>query len=266
MNQIRVGRIEYLNLVPFFKELEKLAADLDLSFAEGVPSQLNQMLRAGELDVSPASTVCLCDESLEAFAPVGVKTNGPVQSVYLSIPEGTGISSSDFYKALKEKTSFPIPPTIWTSSESETSVQLCKLLAKKVFSKKFIISKEPKAQASDWQLWIGDQALQRRPQFGDVVDLSEAWKAFTGRGFVFAKWICRKGWKNETLKTALVQAAQKADAQLSTDPQTYWDESLSARGVRKQSVTAYWKGIRYFVDDSAEEDLQFFIRWPTTAI
>ena len=152
-NPIRVGRIHYLNLVPFFKELEKLSAELNLSFTDGVPSQLNEMLRAGELDVSPASSVCLTDESLAPFAPVGVKSNGPVQSVYLSIPRGSGFSSADFYSALQEKGKLQGSQTIWTSSESETSVQLCKLLAKQVFTD-FAISKEQKARSSDWQLWL----------------------------------------------------------------------------------------------------------------
>ena len=258
-DQVRVGQIHYLNLVPFFKELVKLTAELPLQYTEGVPSHLNDLLRTGVLDVSPASSICLLDDSLEAFAPVGVRTNGPVQSVYLSIPEGGGVSSKDFYQALAGKKQLPLGPTIWTSSESETSVQLCKLLAREVFGDRFQVNKSSLPKPSDWQLWIGDQALQKRHQFADVIDLSEAWKSHTGKGFVFAKWVCRKAWKNAALDAALIEAASKADYQLDSNPEAYWDESLKSRGISKDVVFGYWQNIRYKIDAAAESELQCFL-------
>ncbi len=252
---IKIGKISYLNLVPFFKELDKTKLSKCTNYALGVPSKLNQMLRDGLLDLSPASSVCLNDPELELFAPVGVKANGQVKSVYLGVPVQSKITSENFYRALRNRLSIKGgPKKIWVSSESEASVELCRQLVRVAFEQSVELActrEQPKK--TDWQLWIGDNALKKRSEFRTVIDLSQAWKHYSKSEFVFAAWICRKNWSDKShdwIKANLITAARLADQQLTIDPEAYWDDGLLDHGVEKDTVVGYWPHIRYELDDS----------------
>ena len=54
---LRVGRIPYANLVPIFHGLATGSVPGGVSFVDGHPSELNRMLRDGELDLSPSSSI-----------------------------------------------------------------------------------------------------------------------------------------------------------------------------------------------------------------
>ena len=49
---IRLGRISYVNMAPVFYRLET-----DVQEVQGVPTELNRRLLAGELDVAPISSI-----------------------------------------------------------------------------------------------------------------------------------------------------------------------------------------------------------------
>ena len=51
--KLRIGKISYLNLMPIFRSLN-LEADDHFEVIEGVPSELNRMLRDGQLDLEAA--------------------------------------------------------------------------------------------------------------------------------------------------------------------------------------------------------------------
>src|SRR3989339_2085714 len=54
---LRVGRIPYANLAPIFHGLGTGVVPGGVSFVDGHPSELNRMLRDGELDLSPSSSI-----------------------------------------------------------------------------------------------------------------------------------------------------------------------------------------------------------------
>jgi len=49
---IRLGRISYVNMAPVFYRL-----DADVDEIQGVPTELNRRLLAGELDIAPISSI-----------------------------------------------------------------------------------------------------------------------------------------------------------------------------------------------------------------
>ena len=49
---IRLGRISYVNMAPVFFELEA-----DVEEVSGVPTELNERLVAGEIDLAPISSI-----------------------------------------------------------------------------------------------------------------------------------------------------------------------------------------------------------------
>jgi len=57
MKRLKVGRIPFGNLFPIFYILERDFDCSDLHFVDGVPSMLNKLLRNGEIDLSPSSSI-----------------------------------------------------------------------------------------------------------------------------------------------------------------------------------------------------------------
>jgi chorismate dehydratase len=49
---IRLGRISYVNMAPVFHRLE-----VDVDEVPGVPTELNERLLAGEIDIAPISSI-----------------------------------------------------------------------------------------------------------------------------------------------------------------------------------------------------------------
>ncbi len=52
MSGLRLGRISYVNMAPVFYRL-----DADVEEVQGVPTELNRRLLAGELDIAPISSI-----------------------------------------------------------------------------------------------------------------------------------------------------------------------------------------------------------------
>lgn len=81
----QMGWIQYLNLLPLRCELQKLISD-DSFIREGHPKQVNEWLAGGEIQIAPSSSINLIDNPHLTMAfPVGVASEGPVQSVYLGL-------------------------------------------------------------------------------------------------------------------------------------------------------------------------------------
>ena len=65
MRALRVGRISALNMYPIYHGLER-AAELVLSFTDGVPTALNAALLQGGLDVSAVSSIAYARHAANA--------------------------------------------------------------------------------------------------------------------------------------------------------------------------------------------------------
>ena len=112
---MRVGRIGYINCYPVYGAIDRGIVPFDDQLITGTPSELNDLLAAGELDVSVVSAVEYARNAKEYYLlpNLAVSCDGPVRSVVL------------FTKRPLEELD---DCTILVSASSRTSVQLLDLL------------------------------------------------------------------------------------------------------------------------------------------
>lgn len=181
---IRIGKIRYTNVLPIFHFMPIDQRDV-LYFTE-VPTVLNRMLAAGELDVAPISAFSYAEhaESYVALRGLSVASKGPVGSIFL------------FSK-------FPLDSLdgkrVALTNTSATSVNLLKVILHEHYQvRPNYVTVEPHLDAmmktADAALLIGDDALawSRKSTDYRVYDLGLEWYKRTGLPMVFAIWAMRK--------------------------------------------------------------------------
>ncbi len=192
MQKLRVGRIPYANLFPIFRTLESEFDCSPYEFVEGAPSKLNRMLREGEIDLSPSSSVeYLRNPALYGLIPGhSVSSRGAVESILF------------FTDRKMEALGGTV---VHASAQSETSTALLAVILRKFYGVNcdIMISDYPQITREKAYLLIGDDALRHRNMTGSqkheisgqgrfVYDLGEVWYRHTGLPFVFALWMVRK--------------------------------------------------------------------------
>lgn len=257
MKELRIGRINYLNLFPIFKSLEEDRYKPDYQIIDGVPSRLNKLLREGVIDISPSSSI----EYLRH------------RDMY-EIIEGHSISSFGTIGSILLFSGIPIEKlngrTILTSSQSETSVVLLDIILRKFYGHDVtLIPSEiaiPDALGTGHALLlIGDDALIVRKKLSDsspsyIYDLGDIWFKNTGLPFVFALWIVRKdslrekGQQIQAFKSSLDRAKSKALSNLEQlASQNYLQGILS-----KEEILSYWKQISFDLGSEHIKGLELF--------
>ena len=165
---IRLGRIAYVNMAPVFYRV-----DAEVEEVLGVPTELNRMLVARELDTAPISSIEYARnaDSLRLLPRLCVASEGAVDSIQLvsRVP-------------LERVRAVAVTP------ESATSVALTKVLLPEAEQAPLEAYEAGEAEA---KLLIGDAAL--RSAFEDPTphhDLGRLWLERTGLPMVFAVWAC----------------------------------------------------------------------------
>ena len=183
---LTVGRISYLNAVPYFYRLAE--SGFAGRIVAGVPSELNRRLAAGEIDLSPSSSFEYARQWRDYRLLPGhsISSIGPVRSVLL------------FSRLTLEEVA---GQEIALTGESATSVNLLQILLREFCGAPRVSCRVPDGPveavvaAGGSALLIGDRALRaagQLPAGGRVYDLGELWWRFTGLPFVFALWIVRE--------------------------------------------------------------------------
>src|SRR3989442_11521482 len=161
---VKLGRISYVNMAPVFFRVEA-----DVEEVQGVPTELNRQLVAGELDTAPISSIEYARhaDALRLLPRLCVASEGAVDSIQL-------VSR----KPLEQVRAVAVTP------ESATSVVLTKVLLPEA-------EHVPLGEEADAKLLIGDAAL--KSAFEDPTphhDLGRLWLERTGLPMVFAVWAC----------------------------------------------------------------------------
>ena len=160
------------------------------SVVTGTASELNDLLAAGELDVSVVSAVEYARDAARyhLLPDLAISCDGPVHSVKL------------FSRRPPEELH---GATVLRTASSRTSVLLLEILCRHRWEVTPNFA-TVRAEASDLDalggfphdavLVIGDAALalDARRQYPWSVDLGDAWKLWTGLPFVFAVWAARR--------------------------------------------------------------------------
>ena len=130
---IRLGRISYVNMAPVFFRLEA-----EVEEVQGVPTDLNRRLVAGEIDLAPISSIEYARhaDSLRILPRLCVSSEGAVDSIQL-------VSRVPLERVR----------TVAVTPESATSVVLTKVLIPEA-------DHVPLGEEADAKLLIGDAALK----------------------------------------------------------------------------------------------------------
>src|SRR5215831_19813009 len=82
---MRVGRIPYINCYPVYGGIDRGVVPMPGALVDGVPTELNQAMAAGELDVSVISAVEYARDATKYLLLPGLSicSDGPVRSVVL---------------------------------------------------------------------------------------------------------------------------------------------------------------------------------------
>ncbi len=272
MRKLKIGKIPYANLFPIFYVLERKCDCTSYEFIEGVPSVLNKMLRAGEIDISPSSSIeYLKNPSLyQIIEGHSVSSRGNIGSIFL------------FSKKNIEKLNNSV---VHVSFQSETSVALLDIILKKFYGVqcKLQVSQAPENSGADAFLLIGDDALKykargnRQEATGDkhqnpiacslspiayrllVYDLGGLWYERTGLPFVFALWIARKDLyeKNDLLKKFINDLNEAKEFALKNLSEIAKYSPLKDF-MSEDEIVSYWSKIDYGFGEENKKGLELF--------
>ena len=187
---LRLGRIPWINCYPVYAAIDRGLVPVAADLVTGTAADLNDLLAAGELDVSVVSAVEYARNAAayHLLPDLAITSDGPVHSVVLfsrrPVHELDGA-------------------TVLRTASSRTSVLLLELLCRHRFRVRPRFA-TVRAESSDLEalrgfpheavLVIGDAALllASEGRYPYRVDLGMAWKEWTGLPFVFAVWAARR--------------------------------------------------------------------------
>ncbi|HZH39954.1 MAG TPA: menaquinone biosynthesis protein [Gemmatimonadales bacterium] len=260
---MRLGRIGYINCYPVYGAIDRGVVKVSAQLVTGTPAELNDLLVAGELDVSVISAVEYARHSrdLVLLPDVAISSDGPVRSVMLfSRVPATSLSD--------------VP--VLLSASSRTSVGLLELLCRDVWKVQPRFA-QVRAEAADLTalaglphqavLVIGDPALLlgSTQAYPHVYDLGTEWRRWTGLPFVFAVWAARRGGGGGGGETRAAVARLHAQILKSRD----WglanlDElarsASAATKVPEAECRSYFSGLDYALTDRHLAGLTLFFR------
>jgi chorismate dehydratase len=214
---IRLGRISYVNMAPVFYRVAAEVAEV-----QGVPTALNRMLLAGEIDVAPISSIEYARHAgrLRLLPRLCVASEGAVDSIQLV-----------------SRTPLERIRTVAVTPESATSVVLTRVLLPDA-------DQVPLGEDAEARLLIGDAAL--KSAFEDPTphhDLGRLWRERTGLPMVFAVWAFPEPAPPglADLEDALAESVRLARA----EPERLAHESSARYGYPAGFLARYFEKLRY---------------------
>lgn len=234
---MRVGRIPYLNVFPFYRGN---VCEHWEPFVDGPPSVLGRMAAEGLLDAAPLAAVDTfrLDEVFEPLGSLGIASRGPVKSVlFFSRRPFNDLSGAH----------------VILTGDSVTSAALTRMLLEEANPGEIHFDTGDDVRTADGYLVIGDRALrmQKDAPFEFCTDLGEAWFKKTHKPFVFARWVVRR-------------SASPADKRkLESDLKRALHQPLpaelpNAAGLSDAEAKHYLDGILHTLDEECLAGLHMF--------
>lgn len=253
MRRLRYGRIAYVNVAPVETAFDVGALTRDVDVVADVPSRLNAMLTAGELDVAAISAAHFLahEQMLARVGDLCIAADGPVRSVLLVSP---------FPPALLGER------TIALTSHSASAKALLQSILSSFpdVSPRYEVVDDALgvARAGTPALVIGDDALTARATLppAQVHDLAQAWQAWTGLPFVFAVWAVRREVLAERPAdvAALAEALTAARAWGAANRDAVIDAAIAQRPFHRALYADYFTRLSHTLDERAEHGLALF--------
>lgn len=186
--RLRIGAIGYLNALPFFHGLEENLAGflkpqaLDVTWVEGVPSEINRKLSAGEIDCGLISSLAAAGHENHCYVVPGLAIGSRLASRSVLLWSKLALGELDGKDIAVTRASF----------SSRALLQI--LLARRFhFHNRFVECDAPASQLAAMGtpafLVIGDEALFFDPgPAWKRYDLAKLWWQWQGVPFCFAVW------------------------------------------------------------------------------
>ncbi len=253
--KLRLGKIDFLNVLPVYYPLESGIIPNPFEIVPGVPSELNELCASGALDISPVSSIEYARRA----------------ELYYIVPD-LSISSAGRVKSVLLLSRVPIErlsgKIVMASSQSHTAVGLLKVLSRLRYGVDLrfetgACSGHPAGlESPDACLAIGDEALRLGESglFPHVLDLGAAWFEWTGVPFVYAVWVIRK----ETVAEKNVRVPDAIEALLSSKR---WGRSNIGRICEQAAKTGllklaeaeeYYGCLRFDLNEGERRGLDLF--------
>ncbi len=247
--RLRIGNIIYSNCFPVHSRLIDQPREDDPILVNGIPSELNGLLAAGEIDVSPSSSIEYARHANDyrILPDLVIGSRGAVRSILLV----SDLAPTEFGGK-----------TIALPTASATSVVLLKILLRVRWNihAEFVwfdqSRDDPFAMGASAALFIGDVALrpQLYPEKRVRLDLGEEWWDETGLPFAFAVWQATGGTDQELteLHGRLKESRSYARAN---------SEGLAAKYAQHFAIPAdllhdYWHALSFTLDEAMREGLE----------
>lgn len=252
----KVGHIQFLNCLPLYYGLVKSCGLLDIELIKGNPTELNNLLINGELDISPVSSIEYARHhgSLVLLPDFTVSSDGEVKSIIL-------LSCFPIEELSGKK--------IALTNTSATSQVLLKLILSRGYNvqPEYIISPPDLCRMftdADAALLIGDIALKYYADGKDfyLYDLGIEWKKLTGKKMVYAVWAATRkfaGAKSELCE--YVFDIFKKSMQYSMEHLSEIAEYAARwEPFGPSFLREYFKSLRFAFDKDYKEGLLYFYR------
>jgi chorismate dehydratase len=185
---IRVACVSYFNSKPLIEGLDR---EPSVALSLAVPAKLIDGLRDGTSDVALLPVIDYqAIDGLRIVPTGGIACDGPTMTVriFSRVPIGQ-------------------VRTLACDTESHTSVALARVILAERYDLRPEIAPLDRAREPESLLLIGDKVVCEEPVgYPHQLDLGEAWKALTGKPFVFAVWTARGGVELGDLPAVLIAA------------------------------------------------------------
>ena len=245
----RVGQMVYINTWMVNWGLMKTPLNSLVDLKAGTPTGLNRLLATGALDLAPVSSVAAAGQwnQWRVFDGFCIASRGEVGSVLLCsrVPvaelEGEDIA---------------------VTTESATSIRLLEILLREHWRVNArLVPGEGPARA---RLLIGDRALVAGFEDREVIyDLGAAWKALTGRGFVFGLWCVREAFAREHPdKTRALADLLRLSYEMGRMDRAALVKAASRKlGLPEPTISNYLDNLCYRLDDDLRSGLDLFLEY-----
>jgi chorismate dehydratase len=233
---LRLGRVSYINTFPVEWALARHLDAGEVSEQVAVPTKLNALLAAGELDVANVSSIEYArnPERYVLLPSLCIGSDGAVESVQLVTP-------------------LPLPAvrSIAATRDSATSVVLAQVLVPDAEIR-------DEGEEADARLMIGDAALQSA--FSDPTphhDLGALWRERTGLPMVFAVWAAQRDCDADAL-ARIDRALRAAVAEASEHADLVARAAAERHGFPAGYLARYFEKLRYGFGERERAGLERF--------
>jgi chorismate dehydratase len=252
---LKMGKISYTNVLPIYYYFNEEPFSGKVNIIPQIPSQLNQQMEAGTIDLGPISSFSYAqnDTSYVVLPQLSVSCRGKVRSILL-------FSKKPFEELHGA--------SIALTSSSATSVALLKVIIYHFYRLSVSYqtmhpSLKEMMEEHDAALLIGDDAIRaswNEYEYPYVYDLGEEWFKFTGMAMTFAVWAVRKEVTESypTLLNEIYAAFLESKRRGKEERDRMIADLCRSFGGNETFWQQYFSGLSYDFDDQNIEGLEYF--------